>query len=173
MVRSPLVGKVFPAATVLVTSFLLGGCTGPSATPVEPHGGRAALGGHSDQDEVLPEPLPSPTWDESARTDATAAATAVMEVFADPGADPGDWWVALSPLLAPTAAAAYANTDPANVPASEITGPARQVEESSAYLAPVEVPTDVGTYLVLLSREGQGSPWLAEKITPPEEVAGT
>ncbi len=41
------------------------------------------------------------------------------------------------------------------------------VDDSSAYLARVRVPTDAGPYVVLLAREGAGEAWLVERITPP------
>lgn len=51
-----------------------------------------------------------------------------------------------------------------------MTGAGTLTDDSSTYLAPVAVPTDVGAYLVLLSRRGQGWPWLVERFTPPETV---
>jgi hypothetical protein len=93
-----------------------------------------------------------------------------MRAFARPDVASDAWWEELEPLLSPAAAAAYAGTDPANVPARAVTGPARLVGEDSAYLAPVAVPTDVGAYQVLLSRAGHGSPWRVERFTPPETV---
>lgn len=126
--------------------------------------------GHSDENEDLPTAAPYPTWDAAARAEAVAAATAAMSAFAQPAVDETTWWAELAPLLSPAAAAAYAGTDPANVPAQAVTGAARLTDDSSTYLAPVAVPTDVGAYLVLLSREGGGSPWLVERLTPPETV---
>lgn len=130
----------------------------------------AAPGGHTDEHADLPPAEPYPTWDAAARADAVATATAAMTTFARPALDEPTWWAQLRPLLSPAAAAAYAGTDPANVPARSVTGPGTLTDDSSTYLAPVAVPTDVGSYLVLLSRAGQGSPWLVERFTPPETV---
>lgn len=126
--------------------------------------------GHSDEDEDLPTAQPYPTWDDAARGDALETARAAMTAFARPGVGRATWWADLGPLLSPAAATAYVGVDPANVPARAVTGDATLTEESSTYLAPVAVPTDVGAYLVLLSRQGQGSLWLVERITPPETV---
>ena len=90
-----------------------------------------------------------------------------MTTFTDHRADADSWWADLEPALSAQAAADYAGTDPAAVPARAVTGTAVLVDDSSAYLASVEVPTDAGAYEVLLSRAGAGAPWLVERLTPP------
>jgi len=111
-----------------------------------------------------------PTWDATSRKAATAAATTAMTAFAQPGLGYDEWWAVLEPLLSAQAQADYAFVDPANVPAKAVTGAARLVDESSAYIAHVSVPTDAGVYTVVLSRIDAGAPWLAERITPPGEA---
>ncbi len=153
----------FPVVAVL----LLGGCAseprdaGPAdaatAAPTPPVSGHGA--------EPLPAPLPQPTDDAPSRDAALARGTAAVTAFARPQLDPGQWWAELSPLLSPAAAEAYAGTDPVEVPAREVTGPARTGDSPSAFLATVFVPTDAGEYAVLLVREGGGAPWLVERIT--------
>lgn len=135
-----------------------------------------------DDEETYPE------WDRASREQATAAGDAVMRVFVRPdaGTDGGaetsvieaGWWEALAPLLTPDAKDAYFYVDPAEVPATAVTGPAALVEPeadggpgTTAFLATVQVPTDVGTYDVLLARTGGGAPWLAERISPPEALS--
>lgn len=93
-----------------------------------------------------------------------------MAAFASPDLTYEQWWAGLGPLLSPAAAAVYSSVDPANVPASAVTGAGVVVDESSPYVAWVQVPTDAGTYTVLLSRESETSGWLGERITPPEEA---
>jgi hypothetical protein len=91
-----------------------------------------------------------------------------MTAFAKPSAEYDTWWDALAPYLTETAQQAYSYTDPANVPASKVTGTAHLGPSESDYLATVTVPTDVGTYTVLLSRPETNTGWLVERLTPPE-----
>ena len=93
-----------------------------------------------------------------------------VAAFARPSLDYDTWWAELSPLLTQQAQQDYAYVDPANVPATGVTGPAAVVDETSAYVASVEVPTDVGTYTLVLTRVDAASPWLASRFTPPEGV---
>ena len=108
-----------------------------------------------------------PTWDPASREAATLAATKVMEAFARPGLGYGEWWAGLGPPLSAQAQIDYAYTDPTSVPAKAVTAAPLIVDESSAYIARIDVPTDVGTYVVVLSRVDANAPWLAERITPP------
>lgn len=129
----------------------------PSAPPV------------NDVTDELEVPVPDPVWDEAARHAAVEAAQRVMESFARPELDEETWWSELAPLLSLTAQGDYSFVDPVAVPARAVTGPAVLVDEPSVFLAWVQVPTDAGQYEVLLSRTGDGAPWLAERITPPQE----
>ncbi|WP_299039848.1 hypothetical protein [uncultured Pseudokineococcus sp.] len=163
------------AAGVLV---LGAGCSsGPSATPTISPGGApptAAASGPGPADDVVaddPAPAPSPTWDAAARAAALEHAGAVMTAFARPDLDEQAWWAELAPLLTLSAQDAYSAVDPAQVPPRQVTGEAVLVDETSAWLARVEVPTDVGTYRLLLVREDGTSPWLAEQITPPAALS--
>jgi len=113
---------------------------------------------------------PVPTWDEQSRTSAETAAQTAMAAFARPSLDYTTWWSELSPLLTQEGQEAYSYVEPANVPATAVTGPARLVAETSAYVANVEVPTDVGTYTLVLTRDDAASPWRASRFTPPEGV---
>ena len=61
--------------------------------------------------------------------------------------------------------------DPAEVPPREITGPGVITDDSSPYLAWVDVPTDVGTYAVLLVRTAADTAWLTERIVPPATLS--
>lgn len=113
---------------------------------------------------------PVPTWDEQSRAGAVEAAQAAMAAFARPSLDYTTWWAELSPLLTQQAQQDYAYVDPANVPATAVTGPPSVVDETSAYVASVEVPTDVGRYTLVLTRADAASPWLTSRFTPPEGV---
>lgn len=132
----------------------------PTPTPiptdvVEEHGGPV-------------ETFTEPTWDEASRTAALDAAGAAVEAFARPDVPYEQWWAELAPLMSVQAQLDYQYVDPANVPARAVTGGPVLVDETSASVAGVEVPTDVGTYSVTLSRADAAGPWLVERITPPE-----
>jgi hypothetical protein len=164
-----------PWVAAIGLSVVLAGCIEAQPAPSAP---TAATGqapapsqGPSDEDEDLPPAGASPTWDEAARAEAGAVATTAMTAFARPKVDAQVWWAELSPLLTPAAATAYAGTDPRNVPVRKVTGDPVLLDDSSGYLATVEVPTDAGPYLVLLARADQGSPWLVERLAPPQDGA--
>jgi hypothetical protein len=114
---------------------------------------------------TFPAPLPHPTDDAVSQDAALTLGTAAVQAFARPHVPAGQWWSELSPLLSPAAAMAYQGTDPLEVPASTVTGPARSGVSPSSFLATVFVPTDAGEYAVLLVREGGGAPWLVERMT--------
>lgn len=115
-------------------------------------------------------PLAVPTWDAASRADATARAGEIMTAFARPTLGYEDWWAALAPLLSDQAQQDYSFVDPANIPVHAMTGQPVLVDESSAFLAHVQVPTDVGVYELLLSRTDATAPWVGESITPPAGV---
>ncbi|WP_157075281.1 hypothetical protein [Arthrobacter luteolus] len=91
-----------------------------------------------------------------------------MTAFARPSLEEDTWWAELEPLLNEQAAQDYAYVDPANIPATAITGPGSLTDESSAYVGYVDVPTDAGIYRLILNRSDAGSPWLVSRISPPE-----
>jgi len=131
--------------------------TGTAVTPGTPeyHDGR----------EV--EPPSNPTWDDIDRAAAVAAAVEAVTLFARPDVPYEQWWAELAPLMSAQAQLDYQYVDPVNVPVRAVTGDGVLVDETSASIAGVEVPTDVGTYTVTLSRADDGAPWLVERFTPP------
>ena len=116
------------------------------------------------------EPQPVPEWDEASRVAVVDAAEAAMTAFARPDLDYDTWWAGVEPLLTPEAAEDYAYVDPANIPVREVTGEGFIVNDASAYVATVEVPTDAGRYQLVLNRKNADAPWLVSRITPVEEV---
>lgn len=131
-----------------------------------------ASGPPVDSDQQIPSPFGAPTDDAQSHTAAVAAATTAMTAFTRTALPYATWYAQLMPLLSVTAAQAYAGTIPANIPAHTLTGPAKYVASSTstAYLARVSVPTNVGVYVVLLSRVGAGMGWLVERFTSPPGV---
>lgn len=123
--------------------------------------------GHNDEHGEYPTPGEAPTWDGQSEASAVETATAAMTAFARPSVSYPVWWRDLRPFLSESARHAYSHTDPASVPAGEVSETGRLVDAETPYLAGVDVPTDVGTYRVLLSRQAQDDPWRVERFTPP------
>ena len=111
-----------------------------------------------------------PQWDEASQTAVIQAAEKAMSTFARPDLGYDTWWAGIQPLLTLDAAQNYVYVDPENIPVREVTGTGVIIEDSSAYVATVEVPTDAGRYHVLLIRKDADAPWLVSRITPIEEV---
>lgn len=102
---------------------------------------------------------------------STAAAVAVAEklmiAFARPNVDATTWINGLYPYLTQAAGAAYAGTDPAKVPVNTVTGAGSVVDGATQYALLVKVPTNIGDYIVSLTRKTPTDPWLAARVTPP------
>lgn len=111
---------------------------------------------------------PVPVWDETSRGSAVSSAEEVVRAFAQPELDFDQWWAQIQPLLDQKASRDYSYMDPAVIPATEVTGEGKLLDEDSVYVARVEVPTDAGTYTVIMSRTDAVAPWLTSRITPPE-----
>jgi len=111
-----------------------------------------------------------PEWDEDSRAAAVAKAEALMDAFARPELNEDDWWSGLAPLLSAEARLTYSAVEPVNIPVRRVTGTGKLLDETSVYIARVEVPTDAGTYTVVLSRDSATAPWQGERITPPARV---
>lgn len=179
------------AAVLMVTAatvVLLAGCAKPVRDAAA---GSAATASASESGPVFPDsstfspaprgaidedsgethgPRPVPVWDEESRQSAIAAADAVMRAYARPDLGFDAWWAQLQPLLDQKATADYTYMDPSRIVASSITGPGAITDESSAYVAYVDVSTNAGTYGVILSRADADSPWLASRFIVPERV---
>ncbi len=110
----------------------------------------------------------APTWDAAAEEAAADRAVAFMRAFARPELPAEQWHAGIAGLMSPGGAELFAYVDPANVPASEVTGEVEVLDPSSGSLAEVHVATDAGTYLVTLTRINQADPWLVEYADPVE-----
>jgi hypothetical protein len=165
-------------ATTLLTAVLLLAACSAEPRQVRSDGASTATAtaptapGDADAVGRLPAPLPAPTDDAESQRSALDLATAVVTAFARPELAQEPWWADLAPMLTPAATEAYLGTDPAQVPASAVTGAAWWGESPSSYLAMVFVPTDAGDYAVLLAREGGGAPWLVERISQVQPEGG-
>ncbi|MBG6059745.1 hypothetical protein RCH16_003207 [Cryobacterium sp. MP_M5] len=105
--------------------------------------------------------------DEASTAAAVTVAEKLMTAFARPDVDETTWINGLYPYLTQSGGAAYANTNPAKVPVSEITGAGSVVDGANEYALLVTVPTNIGPYVVSLTRQAPTDPWLADRITPP------
>ncbi len=119
-------------------------------------------------DETAPTEPVEATWDDTVRKAARDAALATITAFAATDKAEDAWWAGLKPLLTPQAQPVYQDVDPRLVPVTEVTGDPEVTDETSTLLAEVAVPTDIGSYTVLLIRADGAAPWLAEQIRPPE-----
>lgn len=108
-------------------------------------------------------------WDEFSRKAVLNAAETVVKAYARPDVSYDEWWNGIGPLLAPNAVQAYAYVDNEMILADQITGPAEIVDDTSAHVAIVAVPTNIGVYDVTLSRIDGHALWLVHRLTPPQE----
>ena len=93
------------------------------------------------------------------------SATAVLRAWSQRGLTYPWWWAELRPLLSPGARAAYAHTDPEQLPAL---GELRPVEhQRSGDTATVWFRTDAGRFGVDLSRTTPDGEWRAHRILFP------
>ena len=114
-----------------------------------------------------PLPGPAPTWDATSRAAALSAARHGLALYARKDLSRAGWWSALAPHLSVSAAAAYRQSDPQAIPVTAVRGPARITAAPDPELALTQIPTDAGTYRVLVSRDSPTARWLIERITPP------
>lgn len=173
------------ATIVTGTAIVLTGCTGqngpaPTASPTPTESGvtmpdldqftTAPSGTELDEEggKTTVDPKPAPPWDAQQRAAAIDAAVTALTAFARPDLSSSDWWAALAPLLTTQAQQDYQYVDPANIPAHQVTGAGTIVDESSTYAVSVSVPSDAGTYTIVMTRQDGASPWRVARFTPPE-----
>lgn len=123
-----------------------------------------------DGSTVAPSPASALVWNAKSQAAAVTVATTVMDRFARPTPTAvKQWWPNLRPLLTVKAQADYEWVDPLNVPVTSVSAPARTDAASKASVARVNVPTNAGVYLVVLTRTDAAPQWLADRILPPGE----
>lgn len=113
-----------------------------------------------------------PALDDASKASALETATTVMQLFARPDIPDEQWLQELVPHLTFDAVQMYQYVDPQNVPVREVTGEASITPGSSGLVARVNVPTDIGGYLVILARDENHPNWEADRLIPPETVSG-
>ena len=107
-------------------------------------------------------------WDQVSKDEAMDVAENAMTDFARPAVEDKQWANDLARWLTPQATADYSAVDPANIPASRVTGTATlSVDEANGFGVMAAVPTNAGTYTVQLLRTGKDAPWKVNRLTPP------
>ena len=100
----------------------------------------------------------------------TRVATAFAKAWSSSGRSQQEWTRGIQPFVTPALAAGLAQTDPARVPATKVTGEAVLLT-ASATSAQVRVPTDGGSIVVTLKRAGSG-PWQVCDVAPAGQPPG-
>lgn len=113
----------------------------------------------------------NPQWVPGDEEAAKGVAVNAMRDFARPGLDETQWANDFARWLTPKATTAYSSVDPANVPVTEVTGPATlEMDEANGFGATATVPTNIGDYRVEMLRQGQDEPWKVNRLYPPEDA---
>jgi hypothetical protein len=107
-----------------------------------------------------------PRWSES----VTRVATAFAQAWSSSSRSQQEWTLGIQPFVTPALAAGLAQTDPAQVPATKVTGEAVLIQ-ASATSAQVRVPTDGGSVVVTVIRAGSG-PWQVSDVAPAGQPPG-
>ena len=115
-------------------------------------------------------PSTSGTLSPSASESVTRAATAFAKAWSSSGRSQQEWTRGIQPFVTPALAAGLAQTDPARVPATRVTGEAVLLT-ASATSAQVRVPTDGGSIVVTLSRALSGL-WQVSDVAPAGQPPG-
>lgn len=136
--------------------------TPPPATAGAAEDEQEALHG---QEDVAPSFSP-PLWSPEAAEAAEEAAEAVLTAWLS-GEPYDQWWAQLKPLMNVAGAQIYERVDPTEITPATIQGAAIAHETTTGYLVEVTVPTTQGEYVVVLTRDVEGDPWLAERLRVP------
>jgi len=132
----------------------------PSADPSSPAGA------------TVPGTTPPTSVDSGVRASesVTRVATAFAQAWSSSSRSQQEWTRGIQPFVTPALAAGVAQTDPARVPATKVTGEAVLLT-ASATSAQVRVPTDGGSIVVTLKRAGSG-PWQVSDVAPAGQPPG-
>ena len=100
----------------------------------------------------------------------TRVATAFALAWSSSSRSQLEWTRGIQPFVTPALAAGLAQTDPARVPATKVTGEAMLLTASATF-AQVRVPTDGGSIVVTLNRVASG-PWRVSDVAPAGQPPG-
>lgn len=164
-----------PALVLIAVALLCAGCVPASnTTPAETQTASpsAPVSLSVDSGPQAPGGTVPPTigisWDQASKDQAVDVAQKAMADFARPTVGDQQWANDLARWLTPQATADYSAVDPANIPASRVTGPATlTVDEANGYGVTATVPTNAGTYTLQLLRTGKDASWKVNRLTPP------
>ena len=164
---------IVPLAVILALAGCVGGSgTGRPDATTGPSGGTASSAPTTSANPSAPKDdataAPVPEADVNSQAAAISAAEKAVTAFGRPGLDYQTWINGLYPLLTQTGAAAYEDTDPANVPVHQVTGAGTILPGSTEVALIVKVPTDAGPYTVSFSRQSSTAPWLADRVRPAQ-----
>lgn len=155
-----------PAAQPPTSQSMSQSPTSPAGTTTAP--ASLSAGGHPQAPDGTFPPTLGISWDEPDKEAAADVAVQAMADFARPHTEETQWANDFARWLTPQATADYSAVDPANIPASRITGPAiLTVDDANGYGVIATVPTDIGPYKVQLLRTSKDSPWKVNRLTPP------
>lgn len=159
-------------AAFLTAIGLLVGCHASSPVEDTTTPARPSSTNHSNGATTTAPPDPGGLGlDEASRSEALELAETAMGLYARPDVAYEVWWADLQPMLSAGACAAYVTVDPARIPVRQVTGPAELPEWTTPEVARVSVPTDVGSYLVVLARSDVDPVWRVERFVPPEVLS--
>jgi hypothetical protein len=174
------------AATVLLVLYLMGHVIEPAKiTMAGAHEPTATtsptLSSPTPSDSSAARPLPVQTaapetkvWSQSVSASKSESATRVAEAFAQAwsssGRSPQEWTRGIQPFVTRALATGLAQTDPAHVPATRVSGEALLMT-ASATSARIRVPTDGGAIVVTLTR-GTSRPWEVSDVAPADQPPG-
>ena len=114
--------------------------------------------------------LPSPVLGAPGSESVTRVAAAFAEAWSSSGRSQQEWTSGIQAFVTPALAAGLAQTDPARVPATKVTGEALLLT-ASVTSAQVRVPTDGGSILVTLTRTAS-RPWQVSDVAPVGQPSG-
>ncbi|PVW03017.1 hypothetical protein DEA06_14750 [Microbacterium sp. Gd 4-13] len=160
---------------LLMLAFTLTGCASSSNEPIPVYTSTRPSMAATPTTPVNPSPPfddetvePVPEATENSQSAAIVAAERAVTAFARPDLRYDAWIAGLYPQLTQAGATAYEDTDPANVPVRQVTGPGTILPASTEVALIVQVPTDAGPYNISMSRPGPDAPWLADRIRPAD-----
>jgi hypothetical protein len=162
-------GRVVEPAKISISTFHVPTVTSsPTASSPSPSKSTTA----SSPGPETPPSTPSSSTDLSASgsESVTRVATAFAQAWSSSGRSQQEWTSGIQAFVTPALAAGLAQTDPARVPATRVTGEALLLTASATF-ARVRVPTDGGSIVVTLTRAAS-RPWQVTDVAPVGQPSG-